>query len=164
MRPSAPCSLTVAPNVSFETSVRDQRRPLSLGRAPDLAFALPQQVHPATAAASQIPAKETAMMGLILYCILVALGTVGSIILGLVVEREFSPALSLVVFLTVFFLNFAVSWYLTVWIVDRRANTRSRQCPQCKGAGIGGDNRQCSRCHGTGRIDLQADAAPFAAA
>lgn len=105
------------------------------------------------------------MLGLILYCILVALGSIGSTAVGLVVEREFSSALSLVVFLTLFFLNFAVSWYFTVWIVDHHASKRSRQCPQCKGAGIGGDNRQCPPCKGTGRIDLEADAAPpFAAA
>lgn len=103
------------------------------------------------------------MLGLILYCILVVLGTVASILLGLFIEREFSAALSLIVFLSVFFLNFGISWYITVWIVDRQGRKRSRQCPQCKGTGIGRDNRQCPMCRGTGLVELEAEAPSFAA-
>jgi hypothetical protein len=58
------------------------------------------------------------MKALILYTLFVTVGAVGSATVGYFVEREFSSAMSLVVFLTLFFANFAISWLAVVLVMD----------------------------------------------
>jgi hypothetical protein len=64
------------------------------------------------------------MWGLILYVIFVIVGAMISAAVGFYVENAFSPALSLIVFLTMFFGNFVVSWFLTLLIVERVVHPR----------------------------------------
>jgi fluoride ion exporter CrcB/FEX len=67
------------------------------------------------------------MKALIVYSLLVAVGAVIAALLGLWVERNFGSAISLVVFLSLFFANFAGSWVLTILIMD--GTLRSTKTP-----------------------------------
>lgn len=58
------------------------------------------------------------MKALILYALFVSIGAVASGTVGYFVEREFSSAMSLIVFLTLFFANFVVSWLAVVLVMD----------------------------------------------
>ena len=58
------------------------------------------------------------MKALILYVAFVVVGAVASTLIGLFIEREISTVVSLVVFLTLFFANFAVSWLAVVLVMD----------------------------------------------
>lgn len=58
------------------------------------------------------------MKALILYVTFVLIGTAISVAVGYYVERQFSPAVSLIVFLAMFFSNFAVSWIVTILVMD----------------------------------------------
>lgn len=59
------------------------------------------------------------MRALVLYVIFVAIGAVAAALIGLVVEREISAAVSLLVFLALFFANFYGAWVVTRLIMDR---------------------------------------------
>jgi hypothetical protein len=61
---------------------------------------------------------ENAMKALIIYVVFVAIGAVISALVGLFVEREMSSALGLFVGLTLFFLNFVISWLATILVMD----------------------------------------------
>ncbi|MFY9735749.1 MAG: hypothetical protein WAL02_11550, partial [Rhodoplanes sp.] len=63
------------------------------------------------------------MRALILYTVLVIVGTVIAIFIGLFVEREITDAGSVVVFLALFFANFYVSWVITKAVVERTLKT-----------------------------------------
>ena len=58
------------------------------------------------------------MKALILYVVFVVIGAVIASGIGWYVEKQFSSTLSLVVFLAMFFANFAVSWLLVVLVMD----------------------------------------------
>jgi hypothetical protein len=58
------------------------------------------------------------MKALILYVGLVVLGAVLSALLGVYVEKAISSTVSLVVFLGLFFANFAISWVVVLYIMD----------------------------------------------
>ena len=58
------------------------------------------------------------MKALILYVGLVVVGAVLSALLGVYLERAISSTVSLIVFLTCFFANFAVSWIILIYIMD----------------------------------------------
>jgi hypothetical protein len=58
------------------------------------------------------------MKALILYIVFVAIGAVASALVGLFIERQVSTAISLVIFLTMFFANFGLSWLATVLVMD----------------------------------------------
>jgi hypothetical protein len=58
------------------------------------------------------------MKALILYVLFVTVGAFASGGVGYIVEREFSSAMSLIVFLTLFFANFAVSWLAVIMVMD----------------------------------------------
>lgn len=58
------------------------------------------------------------MKALILYILFVTAGAVLSGFVGLYIEREFSETLSLIVFLSLFFANFAVCWILVILVMD----------------------------------------------
>jgi hypothetical protein len=58
------------------------------------------------------------MKALILYALFVAAGAVASALIGLFIEREVSSVASLIVFLTLFFANFVVSWVAVVLVMD----------------------------------------------
>jgi hypothetical protein len=65
------------------------------------------------------------MRALVLYSVLVIIGTVIAIFIGLFVEREITDAGSVVVFLALFFANFYVSWLITKAVVERTLKTRA---------------------------------------
>jgi hypothetical protein len=68
------------------------------------------------------------MKALIIYAIFVVVGGTISVFTGLFVEREVSSAISLIVFLSMFFANFAVAWILTILVMDGSLkNAQGRQ-------------------------------------
>jgi hypothetical protein len=62
--------------------------------------------------------RRDAMKALILYVLFVAIGALISIGIGYYVEIEFSSTASLIVFLALFFANFAVSWLAVILVID----------------------------------------------
>ena len=58
------------------------------------------------------------MKALMLYVLFVLIGSAISVAVGYYVEKEISSAVSLIVFLSMFFANFAVSWILTILVMD----------------------------------------------
>jgi hypothetical protein len=58
------------------------------------------------------------MKALILYVVFVAIGAVVSGGIGYYVETTVSAAASLIVFLSLFFANFAVSWIAVIFVMD----------------------------------------------
>ncbi len=58
------------------------------------------------------------MKALILYVVFVVIGACLAAGIGLYVERQFSSTASLLVFLSLFFLNFVVSWVCVVLAMD----------------------------------------------
>jgi hypothetical protein len=58
------------------------------------------------------------MKALILYVIFVTVGALVAAVIGYYVEIEVSATASLVVFLALFFANFAVSWIAVIYIMD----------------------------------------------
>jgi hypothetical protein len=58
------------------------------------------------------------MKALILYIVFVAVGGVIAALIGYYVEIEVSATASLIVFLALFFTNFAVSWIAVIFIMD----------------------------------------------
>jgi hypothetical protein len=58
------------------------------------------------------------MKALILYVGLVVVGAVVSALLGVWLEHTFNSTVSLIVFLTCFFANFALSWIAVIYIMD----------------------------------------------
>jgi hypothetical protein len=62
--------------------------------------------------------QEQSMNALILYVLFVTIGALISIGIGYYVEIEFSSTASLIVFLALFFANFAVSWLAVISVID----------------------------------------------
>jgi hypothetical protein len=58
------------------------------------------------------------MKALILYVGLVVVGAVLSALLGIYLEKAISSTVSLVVFLSLFFANFGISWIIVIYIMD----------------------------------------------
>jgi hypothetical protein len=58
------------------------------------------------------------MKALILYVIFVTIGALIATAIGYYIEIEVSAAASLIVFLALFFTNFAVSWVAVIYIMD----------------------------------------------
>lgn len=58
------------------------------------------------------------MKALIIYVTLVIAGAVFASFVGYQIETRVSSALSLIVFLSMFFANFAVCWIVTILIID----------------------------------------------
>ncbi len=58
------------------------------------------------------------MKALILYVVFVAIGSAVAALIGYYVEIEVSSAVSLIVFLALFFANFVVSWIAVILIID----------------------------------------------
>jgi hypothetical protein len=58
------------------------------------------------------------MKALILYTVFVAIGAVAAGTIGYFVEIEMGPAMSLIVFLSLFFLNFVASWLAVILVMD----------------------------------------------
>ncbi len=58
------------------------------------------------------------MKALILYVIFVTVGALLATAVGYYTEIEVSPTASLIVFLALFFANFAVSWVVVIFIMD----------------------------------------------
>jgi hypothetical protein len=62
--------------------------------------------------------ERDAMKALILYVLFVCIGAAISAAIGYYVERQFGSAMSLLVFLALFFTNFAVSWLAVILVMD----------------------------------------------
>jgi hypothetical protein len=58
------------------------------------------------------------MKALILYVGLVIVGAVLWALLGIYLEKAVSSTVSLVVFLSLFFANFVISWIVVIYIMD----------------------------------------------
>jgi hypothetical protein len=58
------------------------------------------------------------MKALILYVLFVVIGAAVAAGIGYYIEKQFSSALSLVVFLGLFFANFAISWLAVILVMD----------------------------------------------
>ena len=58
------------------------------------------------------------MKALILYVGLVGVGAVLAALLGIYIEKSISSTVSLIVFLSLFFANFAISWVIVIYIMD----------------------------------------------
>jgi hypothetical protein len=58
------------------------------------------------------------MKALILYVIFVTAGALVAAVIGYYTEIEVSSTASLIVFLTLFFANFAISWIAVIYIMD----------------------------------------------
>jgi hypothetical protein len=58
------------------------------------------------------------MKALILYVLFVVIGATIAAGIGYYVEKQFSSALSLVVFLALFFANFAIAWLAVILVMD----------------------------------------------
>jgi len=58
------------------------------------------------------------MKALILYVVFVVIGALIAGGLGLLIERQVSSAASLIVFLALFFANFAISWIAVIFAMD----------------------------------------------
>jgi hypothetical protein len=58
------------------------------------------------------------MKALIMYVVFVIIGALVASGIGYWVEKEFSSTLSLIVFLAMFFANFAVSWIAVIYVMD----------------------------------------------
>jgi hypothetical protein len=68
------------------------------------------------------------MKALILYVVFVLIGGLIATAVGYYVEVEFSSAASLVVFLTLFFANFVISWIAVILVMDGTlADAQGRQ-------------------------------------
>ena len=68
------------------------------------------------------------MKALVLYVVFVLTGGLIATAVGYYVEVEFSPAASLVVFLTLFFANFVTSWIAVILVMDGTlADAQGRQ-------------------------------------
>lgn len=68
------------------------------------------------------------MKALVLYVVFVVAGAVVAGLIGYYVEIEVSAAASLIVFLVLFFANFAVSWIAVIFIMDGSlADAQGRQ-------------------------------------
>ena len=68
--------------------------------------------------ACALQSERDAMKALILYVAFVAIGATISAGIGYYVEREFGAGVSLLVFLSMFFANFAVSWLAVILVMD----------------------------------------------
>jgi hypothetical protein len=58
------------------------------------------------------------MKALILYIVFVTIGAAVATAIGFYVEMEVSSAVSLIVFLSLFFANFVVSWIAVILVMD----------------------------------------------
>jgi len=58
------------------------------------------------------------MKALLLYVVFVLAGGTLAVLIGYYVEQQTSSAVSLIVFLSMFFANFAVAWILTILVMD----------------------------------------------
>ena len=68
------------------------------------------------------------MKALILYVAFVVIGALIAAGIGLLIEREVSSTASLIVFLALFFTNFAASWIAVIFVMDGSLkNAQGRQ-------------------------------------
>ena len=58
------------------------------------------------------------MKALIIYVVLVIAGALAAGFIGLYLENTVSSSLALIVFLSMFFANFAICWIITILIMD----------------------------------------------
>jgi hypothetical protein len=55
---------------------------------------------------------------IVYYVVFMIAGDIASYLIGLVAEREFGSHVSLIVFLTLYFLFLWISWLLAVWMTE----------------------------------------------
>jgi hypothetical protein len=68
------------------------------------------------------PHAERNMKGLMLYVVFLVAGAALAALISFYVQSQTSAGTSLIVFLTLFFFNFAVSWIATIFIMDGSLN------------------------------------------
>jgi hypothetical protein len=61
---------------------------------------------------------ESVMVLIAYYFVFMVAGDLAAYFIGLIVEREFGSQVSLIVFLTLYFLFLWVSWLLAVWVTE----------------------------------------------
>jgi len=62
--------------------------------------------------------RESVMQLIIYYVVFMIVGDLGAYVTGLVTERIFGSQVSLIVFLTLYFLFLWISWVLAVWVTE----------------------------------------------
>jgi hypothetical protein len=62
---------------------------------------------------------------IIYYVAFMIVGDIAAYLIGLVTEREWGPQVSLIAFLTLYFLFLWVSWILAVWITNPQRATKA---------------------------------------
>ena len=65
------------------------------------------------------------MLLIIYYVAFMIVGDLAAYLIGLVAEREWGSQVSLIAFLSLYFLLLWVSWILAVWITDPRRVTKA---------------------------------------
>lgn len=68
------------------------------------------------------PHAERNTKGLMLYVVFLVVGAALAALISFYVQSQTSAGTSLIVFLTLFFFNFAVSWIATIFIMDGSLN------------------------------------------
>jgi hypothetical protein len=66
------------------------------------------------------------MMLIVYYLVFMILGDFAAYFIGLVAERTFGGQVSLIVFLTLYFLFLWVSWLLAVWLTEPKRAVSAR--------------------------------------
>jgi cation transporter-like permease len=70
------------------------------------------------AAGEPTVARRAVVQLIVYYVVFMIAGDIAAYLLGLIVEREFGSQVSLIVFLTLYFLFLWVSWLLAVWMTE----------------------------------------------
>jgi hypothetical protein len=61
---------------------------------------------------------ESAMQLIVYYVLFMIVGDLAAYFIGLIAERSFGDQVSLIVFLTLYFLFLWVAWVLAVWLTE----------------------------------------------
>jgi hypothetical protein len=66
------------------------------------------------------------MQLIVYYVVFMIVGDLGAYLVGLVTERAFGGQVSLIVFLTLYFLFLWISWLLAVWITEPKRTATAK--------------------------------------
>jgi cation transporter-like permease len=69
--------------------------------------------------------NEGVVLLIVYYVAFMIVGDLAAYLIGLVAEREWGSQVSLIAFLSLYFLFLWVSWILAVWITDPRRVTKA---------------------------------------
>jgi flagellar biosynthesis/type III secretory pathway M-ring protein FliF/YscJ len=85
------------------------------------------------------------MKALLLYVMFVVVGAAIAVGIGLLVERETNSVISLMVFLTLFFVNFGVAWILTILVMDGSLKNAQGRADQREAERVGREKMRPAR-------------------